>query len=172
MPGTQQFGRDELAVPSVLDRLIVSPDDSRRPEGQTLREIRERVRRDLQDLLNTRPRCQSWPANLKELDDSLADFGLPDFTGPELSAPANHRRFQRILQQVVEAFEPRLKNVNVELMTRPDQLNRTVTFRIRAMLCVEPFKEQIAFDSTIEPLSATLAVSPGRTDAQRTANLL
>jgi len=173
MPGMQQSRRDELVTPSVLDRLLVGADDSQRPGGaQTLGEVRETVRRDLQDLLNTRPRCQSWPASLKELSDSLADYGAPDFTGPNLSAPANHMAFRRVLQRVVETFEPRLKSVNVQLMTKADQLNRTLAFRIRAMLCIEPFQEEIAFDSTVEPLSASFAVSPGRTDAQRTPDIL
>ena len=178
MPGMpesrrHQLAGDQLLTPSVLVRLIVRAGDSPRSTGgQVLGDFRESVRRDLQDLLNTRPCCQSWPANLKELDDSLVNYGLPDFTGPSLSAPANQMAFRRHLQRVVEAFEPRLKSVSVELMSKAGQLNRTLSFHIKATLCIEPFEERISFDSTIEPVSASFAVSLGRTDEQRASKLL
>lgn len=154
IPGDQALKR------SVLDRLIVRDDDP--PEmkpGAVLRDIRESVRRDLEALLNTRPRCETWPAHLIELENSLANYGLPDFTGSDISAPMNQGRFSRILQRVIETYEPRLTNVTVQIVSPAEPLNRTLSFRIEATLQVEPLEEPIVLNSIIEPISATFAVT-------------
>jgi type VI secretion system protein ImpF len=157
---TQRVPGDQPLKRSVLDRLIVRDDDPRdQKPGAVLRDIRECVRRDLEDLLNTRPRCDSWPDHLTELDQSLANYGLPDCTGSDMSAPMNHGKFSRILQRVIETFEPRLTNVTIQTMSKTEPLNRTLSFRIEATLRVDPIEEPIVLDSTIEPISASFAVT-------------
>lgn len=157
---TRRIPGDQALKRSVLDRLIVRDDDPRdQKPSAVLRDIRESVRRDLEDLLNTRPRWNSWPEYLHELDDSLANYGLPDFTGSEVSAPMNHGKFSRILQRIIETFEPRLTNVTVQTMSKTEPLNRTLSFRIEATLRIEPIEEPIVLDSTIEPISATFSVT-------------
>jgi type VI secretion system protein ImpF len=141
---------------SVLDRLIAPENDSSRP---TLRYVREAVRRDLEDLLNSRPRCNGWPDSFRELDSSLANYGLPDFTGLGLGSPSSQRGFARVLCDVIRKFEPRLQNVTVEKSESADSQGRTAVFRIEATLCVEPIREPIVFDSTIEPQTASFHVT-------------
>ena len=72
---------DQPLVPSVLDRLIDDePTATREPpksRGQVLRDLKQSVRRDLENLLNTRQRCKSWPENLSELEVSLVNYGFP-----------------------------------------------------------------------------------------------
>ena len=105
--------------PSVLDRLMQteSPFSSTSSEllGMDLAEIRECVRRDLQDLLNTRWRSTPLPRGQDELAVSLVNYGLPDFSGADLASPKNRRDFCRVVQRVIESFEPRLRNVRVLL---------------------------------------------------------
>src|SRR6056297_895978 len=68
---------------SLLDRLLDDePDrqqDDPRTEEQVLRAIQRAVRRDVEDLLNTRYRCEEWPPQHDRLSDSLINYGLPDF---------------------------------------------------------------------------------------------
>src|SRR5262249_62211168 len=75
-------------VPSVLDRLLDdAPGVSREParnRHQILRELKQSVRRDLENLLNTRVRCLAMPPHLKELKQSLLHYDLPDFSGAGL----------------------------------------------------------------------------------------
>jgi len=56
---------EQPLVPSVLDRLLDDdPGVSREParnRHQVLRELKQAVRRDLENLLNTRVRCQAGP---------------------------------------------------------------------------------------------------------------
>lgn len=129
--------------------------------GQVLRELKESVRRDLEDLLNTRWRCSSWPPNLDELDVSLVNYGLPDFTGANLGAPDNQEEFRRIIQRVIENYEPRFKKIDVQLIDSADPMDRVLRFRVEAMLRVEPAPEPIVFDTSLEPLTANFEVRGG-----------
>jgi type VI secretion system protein ImpF len=152
---SQRLSRDQRLKPSVLDRLIVREESS----GPTLRDIKEWLRRDLEDLLNTRPRCRSWSPGLTELEDSLVNYGPPDFTGLHLGGPANQESFRQSVQDVIERFEPRLQNVRVHRKTKANSLDRVLSFRIEATLCVNPIEEPIIFESTLKPLSAGFAVT-------------
>lgn len=151
-------GRRSL-VPSLLDRLIQGSASPLR--GHTLTQLREGVRRDLEDLLNTRRRCFSWPSDLRELDVSLVNYGIPDFTGVHFGSPDSQEEFRRVLQRAIERFEPRLARVAVTLVKDPQGMDRTLRFRIEAVLRTRPVPEQVVFDSTLEPLSAAFEVKEG-----------
>ena len=62
-------------VPSLLDRLIEPSSGRERSAGaggdtHMLRDSKQSVRRDLENLLNTRWRCKVWPPDLAELEVS------------------------------------------------------------------------------------------------------
>ena len=150
---------------SLLDRLLrdEAPGE-RRPggrRGQSVREIRESIRRDLEDLLNTRVRCLSWPKDLYELGRSLVNYGIPDFTGTSVASPENQEDFVVIIQRAIERHEPRFRGVSVKLIKSPDPLDRTLRFRIDATLQADPAPEPIVFDSALEPLTGGFQVKEG-----------
>src|SRR3954470_18006227 len=74
---------DQPLVPSVLDRLLDdAPETTTEParsRAQLLRDLKQSVRRDLEDLLNTRRRHLDLPPGLAELDHSPLAYGIPDF---------------------------------------------------------------------------------------------
>lgn len=153
---------DQPLVPSVLDRLLDDdPTSSREPPKsrvQVLRELKRSVRRDLENLLNTRWRALAWPPDLEELDVSLVNYGLPDITGLELGTLRDRERFRRTMEDVIRRFEPRFKTVRVELLDNVEPLDRSLRFRIDAMLWAEPAPEPIVFDSSLEPSTGTVEV--------------
>jgi type VI secretion system protein ImpF len=152
----------EMLVPSVLDRLIdEEPGVSREPahsRNQVLRELKQALRRDLENLLNTRHSSLCWGPALRELDQSLLNYGLADFTGTGLASPDEREEFCRTLQAVLRQYEPRFKTVQVTLLTNAEPLDRTLRFRIDGLLRVDPAPEPIVFDSMLEPASATFSV--------------
>ena len=127
---------------SVLDRLLDDEPDNRREQpkstGQSLRDLKLSVRRDLENLLNTRRRSVGWPSELEELEVSLADYGIPDFTGVNMGARSERERMRLEIERVIRRFEPRLKNVIVSLQDNPDDIERTLRFRIAGVLRTEP----------------------------------
>jgi len=157
--GTKGAGGQPL-LPSLLDRLA-GGGASGRPRALGLREIKEGIRRDIEDLLNTRWRPTAWPAALDELDASLVNYGIPDFTGTNLGSPTSQEEFSRVIVEAIRRFEPRLRDVTVKLVKSGDSLDRILRFRIEAVLRVEPAPEPIAFDSSLEPMTATFEVKEG-----------
>ena len=153
---------DQPLVPSVLDRLLDDEPSNRResPKSrhQVLRELKLSVQRDLQNLLNTRWRCESWPVDLDELDVSLVSYGIPDFTGVQMSASSERERLRLIVEQSIRKFEPRFKSVRITLVDNKDDVDRTLRFRIDAMLYAEPAPEPVIFDSQLEPATGAFAV--------------
>jgi type VI secretion system protein ImpF len=153
---------NHLLLPSVLDRLLddepAVSKESPRSRHQALRDLKQAVRRDLENLLNTRHSYLSWPPALKELNQSLLNYGLADVTGTGLGAAKDREDFCRVLQGVLRRYEPRFKTVTVKLLGNAAPLDRTLRFRIDALLRVDPAPEPIVFDSMLEPSSATFVV--------------
>lgn len=154
---------DQPLVPSVIDRLLDDDPDNQqelpKSRHQVLRELKQSVRRDLENLLNTRWRCELWPPNLDELDLSLVNYGIPDFTGVNMASKAERERLRMLIEQIVRKFEPRFKTVKVTLLENSDSFDRTLRFRITALLYAEPAPEPVVFDSQLEPVTNDFSVA-------------
>jgi type VI secretion system protein ImpF len=153
---------DQPLLPSVLDRLLDDEPDIRRDPAQSphqlLREVKQAVRRDLQNLLNTRRRCLPLPPNLTELEESLVNYGMPDFTEVNMGSGEGRQRLRQILEEVIRRCEPRFKTVSVQLLESEDPLDRTLRFRVDALLYAVPAPEPVAFDTTLETATGTVEV--------------
>ncbi len=148
-------------TPSVLDRLLnddpTNPYETPKSRNQILSEMKQSVRRDLENLLNTRYRCVNWPPNLEQLELSLVNYGLPDFSGAHLGSRHDREELRQIVERVIRAFEPRFKSVSVSFLT-DDLADRTLRLRIDALLYAEPAPEPVVFDSQLETTSRTFSV--------------
>ena len=159
----ESHGPDQPLVPSVLDRLLddepdVSREPPRQPRIRSWRELKLAVQRDLRNLLNTRCRCRHFPPELKELEQSLVNYGIPDFTGTNLGPVKGREQFCRTLQSVLRQYEPRFKTVKVQLLTNTDPLDRTLNFRIDGLVYADPAPEPVIFDSSMRPVTGTFEV--------------
>ncbi len=148
--------------PSVLDRLLDdaprNPQDVPQTASQLLTVIREAVRRDLENLLNSR--CLPSSRDLEQLQDSLVNYGLPDFTS--LGGPRDRLAFCEIIKSAIQRCEPRLRGIVVEPLTEADDAARPLTFRIAATLHVEPWSAPIVFDSYLDATNGSMDVKRGR----------
>jgi type VI secretion system protein ImpF len=140
-------------TPSVLDRLLDDrPDESREAPASrqtNLRLLKQSVKRDLEWLLNTRMETDRIPEDLTEVRNSLAAFGLPDFSSWNVRGGGDQETLRRTIEEAVAKFEPRLEGVIVTLEAMSD-VDRTVRFRIDARLRVEPAPEPVTFDSVLQ----------------------
>lgn len=139
---------------SVLDRLIDDdPGTSVEPiptRTQSVRQLKDGLRRDLEWLLNTRRVAVAPDESLKEVNRSLYIFGLPDFTHFGLNSPKDQARLVRFLQSTVKIFEPRLANVRIVPLETVSGATRTLRFRIEGMLVMDPAPEHVSFDTVLE----------------------
>jgi type VI secretion system protein ImpF len=156
---------DQPLLPSVLDRLLDSDPDARRDapksRGQHLAALRRAVRRDLEALLNTRQRCLSWPDDLKELDQSLLSYGIRDFASLNLGTDAERVAFCQDVEDVIRRSEPRFVSVSVTLLKNQDAVDRTMRFRIEALMYADPAPEAIVFDSFVDPAAREIKIADG-----------
>ncbi|MEQ8788326.1 MAG: type VI secretion system baseplate subunit TssE [Pirellulaceae bacterium] len=152
-------------VESIFDRLIDERPDRQselpKSPAATVQSVREAVRRDLENLLNTPARWRSWPAELTELNRSLVAYGLPDMWASNLGAEEDRELFLRSVERIVRTFEPRFRNIVVEALDNADPLDRTMRFRIRAMLEAYPAPEPLVFDSAVDPSDGEFEVKEG-----------
>ncbi|ODT96336.1 MAG: hypothetical protein ABS79_08080 [Planctomycetes bacterium SCN 63-9] len=157
-----EIRQDQALKPSILDRLIDrEPDVTResvRSRSQVIRELKLSVRDDLEHLLNTRVRCVPWPPALKELKQSLVNYGIPDLTGASLGSSKEREEFCRVIQGVISQFDRRLKKLSVRLGDQSESLDRAIRFTIDAILQAEPTPEPIIFDSTLQLATGTFEV--------------
>ena len=153
MPRTDHEVRITL---SILDRLVdYEPEVSQEPmasRSRGLRQLKETVRRDIEWLLNTREYVGEIPPDLKEVQHSLAVYGLPDFTSTSTKDPNNQERLRRAIEEEIVLFEPRLEAVTVTLVQGADK-ERAMHFRIDGQLRVDPVSEPVTFDTVFDTSS-------------------
>lgn len=154
---------DQPLLLSVLDRLIdTDPEATRDPpptRGQHLATLRAAIRRDLEELLNTRRRCLGWPEALGDIDKSVVGFGIPDFTGANMASEYEQYSFLREVERTIRLFEPRFKFVEVRRLGNTEEFDRTLSFRIYAEMYAEPAPETMTFESILDPLSRNFSVA-------------
>ena len=150
-------------MPSVLDRLIDPAPDSKARRGYSVEQMFRAVQRDLEDLLNTRQSHIGLPEECVELHRSIYAYGLPDLTSLNAIAPSQREAIGRVIERMIELFEPRLRDVRAVLIEgETSGVERTVRFHIDARLCLDPAPE-VAFDTILELTTGQYVVKPSGT---------
>ena len=138
---------------SLLDRLL--DDDPSVSEEvplnkvQRARKAQEAIRRDLQDLLNTRYRCLAWPPQLDQLEGSLVNYGIPDFTAAGLDVASDEETMLSAVEDSIKTYEPRLTDVRVT-SAGGGHYDRILRFRIQATLLLENERLPLDYKTRME----------------------
>jgi type VI secretion system protein ImpF len=147
---------------SILDRLIDhEPGLSKEPvqsRYSSVSQIRASVIRDLENLFNTKRQITPVPSVFKEVNRSLFVYGLNDFTSQNPKSPSVRQQLRQDIEKTVNCFEPRLKNVTVHL-EKPTQNERSLKFRITALLVIDPISEPITFDTYFDANRSQFTIS-------------
>jgi type VI secretion system protein ImpF len=137
-------------MPSILDRLIdADADGTIWRRGYGIQQMIAAVHRDLEDLLNTRQVTTDIPRDCVEVARSIVAYGMPDLSSIEAITPDQRAQIGRLLETLVQRYEPRLKNVRATLLDPTQDIKRMVKFHLEARLSVEPAPE-VAFDTILE----------------------
>lgn len=157
-----RIGKSKKLRPSILDRLL---DDDPGAKSETdpgqhhyVRQLRDSLRRDLENLLNARRYLASLPSDLYEAEKSLLNYGLPDLATVNIIDAKKRNEFAERLQKTLLEFEPRFKSVKVSYVDATDSNDRTLHFRIDAIVYAEPQPEVIVFDSALESVTRMVSV--------------
>jgi type VI secretion system protein ImpF len=147
---------------TILDRLIDEEPKARTEAALTysksLAKLKVGLRRDLENLLNSRQNPDGVPESCVETAKSVHMYGFPDVS----SLPANflydQNRLVSFLQETLNRFEPRLQGVKVTLVPATDT-SRVVRFVIEGMLMIDPTPEHVVYDAALELTSGSYQVS-------------
>lgn len=150
---------------SALDRLIDLEPESRMENplsrSQSVRLLKNAVRRDLEWLLNSRRVAVAPDEGLKEVNRSAYVYGLPDLSALTMASTPDRNRLVRSILATINLFEPRLTNVRLVMVETPDAGKKDVRLRIEAMLRMDPVPEPVSFDTVIELKSGNCHLTGG-----------
>ncbi len=148
-----RFDYDIRITPSVLDRLLDdepgASQEAPASRQKTLRQLKDAVKRDLEWLLNTRQLVGGIPPELPETCNSLAAYGLPDFTNINAKSQKDQVAMRRTIEMAISLGEPRLEDVVVTI-TEMKRTDLVLRFHIAAKLRVEPAPEPVTFDTVLQ----------------------
>jgi len=151
---------DQRVLASLFDRLTdESPRNTREvppPVYEQLREYKNTVARDLTNLLNTRRSERDIPEEFELTRQSLAAYGVQDFS----TAPMDREAIRTAIERTIRMFEPRLTRVQVSL----DESSRGLQFlyRISGMLRVNVGLEPVVYDAKLPSESRQFRVTTSR----------
>lgn len=137
----------------LFDRLVDDPDgDERSLRILDQKQLKASVRRELGRLLNTR--CSIPLHQLGEEERSVVNYGIPDFSSLSPHNADDHALIASIVAQTIKAFEPRLRQVRVEVGPA-FAAESALWLNISAQLAVGLFSEPVSFPVTLNSKSGT-----------------
>jgi len=138
--------------PGVLDRLCADESASAMDgnDGLSWTAYLDAIKRDLQDLLNTRRLLSEEALSLyPEARRSLLLYGLPDLTSLASASATQRDRLISLVEAAIAQFEPRLMGARV-IPLAPDEAGREIRFRVEGFVRADPLPARIIFDSAIQ----------------------
>lgn len=152
-----ELRQQERLQPSLLDRLTdEEPDRKNEARSQrvlSLKKMRESIKRDVAWLLNSvnlasTEDLEAYP----EVAHSVLNYGMPDLAGRAVT-DLDIIQLERLLQQVIVDFEPRILKDTVKLRLLVDEQkmsHNAVVFEIEGQLWAQPTPLQILLKTELD----------------------
>ena len=136
---------------SLLDRLHPDPSVPQAPAP-------DRIRRDLEELLNARKPWLQLPADRKPAEGDILQLGLPHLTELSLEFQMDERRLVEIIGALLRQFEPRLASPHIGLDADPVRPTG-ICIRVRAAVRGADRGEAVDLDARLLPERNRFAVN-------------
>lgn len=149
--------KEMLVTQSVFDRLR-EHQEWPGTNAAALRMLKESIRRDLEELLNTRRTLTADLDGYKMARGSVLNYGLEDLNSLTPLSRVNAQESQRAVQRCIAEYEPRLVDVAVSVDDGSDLLRREIRLHIEATLPVHPSAETVSFDTTLDLTSGMYSI--------------
>ena len=148
---------ETLITQSLLERLS-STVEWPATRAQSLRMMRESLKRDMEWLLNTRRSLIPGIDDFAQVNRSVLQYGLLDTSSLSVASSLDQKRLQQAVQQCIDDFEPRLQNTRVSIEA-DEQKRRQLRFHIEGEIRLDPAPEEITFDTVLDLTSGEYSVS-------------
>jgi type VI secretion system protein ImpF len=125
--------------PSLLDRLVDPESEGTSwRRGYSVEQMIDTIRRDLEDLLNSRRMLGDLAEEYPEVRNSIVTFGMPDLVSIHSSMADVSARVGAAIEEAIIRFEPRLTSVRVMPDVSADPKKLRLEFQIHATLHMDP----------------------------------
>jgi type VI secretion system protein ImpF len=150
-------GRSEIPIrQSLIDRLSdLEPWPETRKDS--IRLLRDSLKRDVEWLLNTRKPAFLDPARFPSLASSVLCFGLPDPHTFDYSLGKAPSALARAIEECLLKFEPRISRPRVTFVPEIAS-DRSLRFHVDGVLRYEDLEEEIKLDTVLELISGEYEV--------------
>jgi type VI secretion system protein ImpF len=108
------------------------------------------IKSNLENILNARPFYFGAHKNLTELNNSVLNYGIPDFSQQYYHLKKHQKELCQVIRAVISHFEPRLQKTMVSLVENQEKNVRTLTIRITGVIVVKPEIHQAVFESNLD----------------------
>lgn len=139
---------------TIIDRLCEARSSA------SIAEMREMVRIDLENLLNTRQGRNDVPPWFEQLCSSLAVYGLQNIDTVDISSKSELLKLLSDIRSTIQRFEPRLQNVDVSISKDYEEKQVLSPFvlhlRIDAEIRLGTYIDRVIFNTMIQKNGATV----------------
>jgi type VI secretion system protein ImpF len=122
-----------------------------------VRFLKESIRRDLEDLLNTRRPLVRELEGYDLARTSVINYGLEDLSSFYPSSGSSVQDIQQAVRRCIAEYEPRLVGVTVAV-ENSDPSRHEIRLHIEAMLPIHPSAETVSFDTMLDVASGVYSV--------------
>lgn len=143
----EKWGSGHVARALLFDRLVDEHPHRRREatpqRGLSPDELYASIERELVRLLSTRCPLSGDEALVRQR--TVIDYGLPDLEwGGRKTVKEDRLRLAQLIRQTIDAYEPRLTNVDVQVIASQGDHGRLIV-SIDARLAMEHLREPLSF---------------------------
>ena len=147
-PDTRQHAAAVPLFERLTDRNPEQPREPRPLRTLSFPELLRSVRNEVARLLNTRGGYRV--SELLGQPRSVLDYGATDLLWVNPYDPESLHTLSRLMEETIEAFEPRLRGVGVKI-ARFVQTESRMVLTVSATLITEQLREPVSFQVTASP---------------------
>lgn len=138
-----RIGARALLFDRLVDEHPHRKHESTPQRGLAPDELYASIRRELVRLLSTR--CPLTGDEALSRRRTVIDYGVPDLEeGGRGLIREDRMRTAKLIRQTIEAYEPRLRSVEVEVRAPPDGTGKLIV-SVEALLSMEQMREPLSF---------------------------
>lgn len=149
-------------TPPLLYRLIDEAPhlkhESKEEQEFSLTQFYDQICQNIENILNARQNYIKWPNELSEIDRSVLNYGIEDFTLNYYGNKQNQIRLCQKIKEVISYFEQRIQAVKVEPVASDVELERILRIRIECEVILKPFPLHVIFESSFDITKQTFYV--------------
>lgn len=148
--------RTTIVTQSLWDRLREN-EELPASHSAAVRFLKESIRRDLEDLLNTRRPPAGEFGDYDLARSSVIHYGLEDLSSFYPSSSSSAHDIQQAVRRCIAEYEPRLVGVSVAV-ENSDPSRHEIRLHIEATLPIHPSAETVSFDTMLDVASGIYSV--------------